>query len=135
MSDTEIAHLRTLGALLAAVRAPDEQGVVVSFSARAYDADTGDSSVGVTVSKGGETETAHAAGTDLATAMLLARGACDRKIKAKAEMAKKRNRDSDGNPEGGDSEAAPSRSDDSAGPQGIARTSSTSPVLSSDTQP
>ena len=89
MGDTEIAHLRTIGTLLAAIRAPDEQSVVVSFSARAYDADTGDSSVGVTVSRGGETETAHAAGTDLATAMLLARGACNRKIVAKAEAAKK----------------------------------------------
>lgn len=37
-------------------------------------------------------------------------------------------RDSDGNPQGGDSEAAPSRSDDSAGPQGIAQT----PDLSSE---
>ena len=89
MTDAEIIHLRALGQLLSAVRAPDEQSVVVSFSARAFDADTSDSSVGVTVSKGGETETAHAAGTDLATAMLLARGACDRKMKAKAEAAKK----------------------------------------------
>lgn len=37
------------------------------------------------------------------------------------------NRDSDGNPQGGDG-TAPSRSDDSAGPQGIAHTQSGDPA-------
>ncbi len=87
MTDAEITHLRAVGALLAAIRVPGEQSVIVSFAARDFDSDTGDSSVGVTVTKGGMDATAHAAGTDLATALMLARAGCDRAIEAKAKKA------------------------------------------------
>lgn len=81
MSD-DLKHLRTLGALLSAVRMDDEDAVIVSFGARCPDYDCRDGSVSATVTKAGQTATASAAGTDLATALMLARGKVERDIEA-----------------------------------------------------
>lgn len=88
-----LAFLRALGANLSAVRADDEAAVVVSFGANGPDYDCRDGSVSATVTKGGETATAVAAGHDLATALMLARGKVDRQIETARKAREKRGED------------------------------------------
>lgn len=121
MTNDEITRLRAIGSLLANVRAPDEDTVIISFAVHAPDFDCDQGSVAVTVCRDGEEATAGAAGTDLATALLLARGKAIRQIEAKAA---KRQRDKDRSGEADETAHAGSAAGKSLGPEGIALDSS-----------
>lgn len=89
MTDEQIAHVRVLGAALAALRLPGEMHVIVSFGALHPDWHCSEGSVSATVRRDKVEYTASAAGTDLATALMLARGGVERELAKKREKRRK----------------------------------------------